>query len=73
MSIEGAVHLSLDTSVKLAQLGTSEGCISASKNPETVASLEQLVGVWCQQVEGVLAQGSQIRKEADDSGIIITL
>lgn len=67
-SISDAVHLSLETSVDLSSLSTSEGCIAASKNPETIASLEQLVGIWCQQVEEVLAQGSQIRKEADDSG-----
>ena len=54
-------------------MSTSEGCISAAKNSETVASLEALVCVWCQQIEGVLAQGSQIRKEADDSGMYIVL
>ena len=67
-SINDAVHLSLQTSVDLQTLSTSEGCITASRNPETISSLEQLIGVWCQQVEQVLAQGSQIRKEADDSG-----
>lgn len=67
-SINDAVHLSMDTVIDLDTLKTSEGCISASKNPETVAGLEQLIGLWCQQVEDVLAQGSQIRKEADDTG-----
>lgn len=67
-SINDAVHLSMDTLIDLDTLKTSEGCISASKNPEMVAGLEQLIGLWCQQVEDVLAQGSQIRKEADDTG-----
>ena len=67
-SINDAVHLSMDTQVELSSLSTSEGCISASKTPETVTGLESLVAVWCQQVEDVLAQGSQIRKEADDTG-----
>lgn len=52
----------------LRQLSTSEGCISSAKQADTVDALEQLVTVWCQQVERVLAEGSQMRKEADDSG-----
>lgn len=67
-SINDAVRLSLTTPVDLLSLGTSDGCISAAKNTDTVTSLEQLLSVWCQQIEEVLAQGSQIRKEADDSG-----
>lgn len=64
------MHLSLDTSVDLSSLSTSEGCIAASRISDTISALEELVAVWCQQVELVLAQGSQIRKEADDSGIV---
>lgn len=67
-SINEAVHLSLDVTFDLKQLSTSEGCISSAKQADTVDMLEQLVTVWCQQVERVLAEGSQMRKEADDSG-----
>ena len=67
-SISDAVHLALDTNIDLSSLCCSEGCISASRNADTICALEELIGVWCHQVEQVLAQGSQIRKEADDSG-----
>ncbi len=67
-SINDAVNLSLETNVDLTSLCTSEGCISASRNADTISALEELISVWCHQVEQVLAQGSQIRKEADDSG-----
>lgn len=38
------------------------------KSPDSIDVLEQLLAVWCQQVERVIAEGSQMRKEADDSG-----
>ena len=67
-SITDAVHLSLDVSMDLSVLGTSEGCISSAKQADIVDTLEEMVAVWCQQIEHVLAEGSQMRKEADDSG-----
>lgn len=67
-SVSEAVHLSLDVAIDLKQLSTSEGCIGSAKQADIVDVLEELVTVWCQQVERVLAEGSQMRKEADDSG-----
>ena len=67
-SITDAVHLSLDVSMDLHVLATSEGCISSAKQADIVDMLEEMVSVWCQQIEHVLAEGSQMRKEADDSG-----
>ena len=67
-SIDDAVHLSLNTTVDLSLLNTPDGCTNAAKNPETVMLLEQLVLTWCQQIENVLAQGQQMRRESDDSG-----
>jgi dynein heavy chain len=42
--------------------------VEAGKNAELVDSLEELVGEWCKQIEQVLAESSQMRKEADDIG-----
>ena len=70
-SITDAVHLSLEVAMDLHTLSTSEGCITSAKQADTVDMLEELVSVWCQQVEHVLAEGSQMRKEADDSGVCV--
>ena len=72
-SIDEAVFLSLDTSVSLEKLYTSEGCIAGARSGSVVDALEQLVGVWCQQIELVLAEGSQMRREADDTGPLAEL
>ena len=52
-SINDAVYLSLDTSVDLNKLATSEGVIANARLPETVDALEELTGGWCQQIEQV--------------------
>ncbi len=72
-SINEAVYLSLDTAVEVEKLRTSEGCITHSRIPEVVTSLEALVLTWCQQIEQVLAEGNQMRKEADDTGPLAEL
>ena len=41
---------------------------NATHHPDLVSSLEQLVSEWCKQVEKVLAESEQMRKEADDVG-----
>ena len=50
-SIDDAVYLHLETVVELDKLKTSEGCITNTRSPETVAALEELVTKWCQQIE----------------------
>ncbi|KAI8811565.1 dynein heavy chain and region D6 of dynein motor-domain-containing protein [Cladochytrium replicatum] len=42
--------------------------INAAHNPEVVSALEGLVLEWCKQIEQVLAESEQMRKEADDIG-----
>lgn len=42
--------------------------VSAATNPETVAAVEDIVANWCKQIEQVLAESEQMRKEADDIG-----
>lgn len=41
---------------------------NANHDPELVNSLEMLVSEWCKQIEQVLAESEQMRKEADDIG-----
>lgn len=41
---------------------------NAAHNPEVVTGLEGLVSEWCKQIEQVLAESEQMRKEADDIG-----
>lgn len=42
--------------------------VNAAHEPEVVAGLEALVNEWCKQIEQVLAESEQMRKEADDIG-----
>ena len=53
-SINDAVYLTLQTSVELEKLSTSDGCITHARQPDTVAALEELVAEWCHQIEQVL-------------------
>lgn len=41
---------------------------NAAHNPEVITTLEALVSEWCKQIEQVLAESEQMRKEADDIG-----
>lgn len=52
-SINEAVHLSLETSVDLSRLATSDGVIANARSSETVNALEVLTSGWCQQIEQV--------------------
>ena len=41
---------------------------STAGNFDLVTQLEGIVASWCKQIEQVLAQSEQMRKEADDTG-----
>jgi dynein heavy chain, axonemal len=41
---------------------------NAAHAPEVINALEVLVNEWCKQIEQVLAESEQMRKEADDIG-----
>jgi dynein heavy chain len=45
-----------------------EGVGSSIGNSDFATKLEQLMGVWCKQIELVLTESEQMRKEADDIG-----
>jgi dynein heavy chain len=39
-----------------------------AENPDVIGQLEALLDSWCKQIEQVLAESEQMRKEADDVG-----
>ncbi|KAK3588116.1 hypothetical protein CHS0354_012173 [Potamilus streckersoni] len=43
-------------------------CIQLASNPDVVADMEVLATKWCRQIEQILAESDQMRKEADDTG-----
>lgn len=73
MNVDGAVRLSECTTVDLDKLQTPAECTAAANEPDTVSALEELVSDWCKQIEQVLAESAQMRKEADDTGPLAEL
>ncbi|XP_043198855.1 dynein axonemal heavy chain 8-like [Amphibalanus amphitrite] len=75
-----AVHTNLEQRVVLKQneelsthLGTPREVIAAAANPELIEQAEELVLSWCKQMETVLVQSEQMRKEGDDTGPLAEL
>lgn len=75
-----AVQVNLNTRVVLQpntelsqHLTTPKEVINASTNPELVEAAEELVMHWCKQMETVLVQSEQMRKEGDDTGPLAEL
>ncbi|XP_043531467.1 dynein axonemal heavy chain 8-like [Chiloscyllium plagiosum] len=71
-SLEKAVVLKSET-VDLSQLRSFEQVTAAASNPEMILQLENLLLLWHNQLEQVLAQSNQVRKEAEDSGPLTEL
>ena len=75
-----AVQTNLEQRVVLKQneelsthLMTPREVIAAAANPELVEQAEELVLSWCKQMETVLVQSEQMRKEGDDTGPLAEL
>ncbi|XP_062925084.1 dynein axonemal heavy chain 8-like [Mobula hypostoma] len=71
-SLENAVVLKSEK-VDLSQLRSFEQIRVAASNPEMVLQLENLLLKWHNQLELVLAQSNQVRKEAEGSGPLTEL
>eukprot|EP00105_Crassostrea_gigas_P037004 XP_019921152.1 PREDICTED: dynein heavy chain 8, axonemal [Crassostrea gigas] len=69
------VRLAKNTSekVNLKEIKTVSDCIPISSNPDIVADMEDLASTWCKQIEQILAESDQMRKEADDTGPLAEL
>ncbi|XP_060709267.1 dynein axonemal heavy chain 8-like [Hemiscyllium ocellatum] len=71
-SLEKAVVLKSET-LDLTQLRSFEQVKAATSNPEMILQLENLLLTWHNQLEQVLAQSNQVRKEAENSGPLTEL
>ncbi|XP_048203785.1 dynein axonemal heavy chain 8 isoform X1 [Perognathus longimembris pacificus] len=73
ISIEGTVMLKKIDNVDFSRLLTFKEVTTAASNSETVHQLEEVLMVWYKQIEQVLIESEQMRKEADDSGPLTEL
>ncbi|PIK59138.1 putative dynein heavy chain 5, axonemal [Apostichopus japonicus] len=69
-NMDGRVELSESDSLEglLDTLKSPSDYLAAASVPDTVEKLEELCLQWCRQIEQVLAESEQMRKEADDIG-----
>ncbi|XP_045150713.1 dynein axonemal heavy chain 8 [Echinops telfairi] len=73
VSIEGTVKLKTISHVDFNKLQTFEEVTAVAGNSETVHQLEDVLMIWYKQIEQVLIESEQMRKEADDSGPLTEL
>ncbi|XP_019624088.1 PREDICTED: dynein heavy chain 8, axonemal-like [Branchiostoma belcheri] len=73
LNIEGTVNLKECEKVDVSKLHTMAEVMTAAGNPEILDACEELVQCWCKQIEQVLAESEQMRKEADDTGPLAEL
>ncbi|XP_076815353.1 dynein axonemal heavy chain 5-like isoform X1 [Clavelina lepadiformis] len=69
ISLEGKFELEeIDVGYNLDSFRAPADYIQASRNSDLVEKLEGVVEAWCRQIDQVLAESEQMRKEADDIG-----
>ncbi|KAF6113475.1 hypothetical protein HJG60_003938 [Phyllostomus discolor] len=73
ISIEGTVKLKKIDNIDFSKLHAFEDVTVAASNSETVRQLEDVLMIWYKQIEQVLIESEQMRKEADDSGPLTEL
>uniref|UniRef100_A0A2K5CY30 Dynein axonemal heavy chain 8 n=1 Tax=Aotus nancymaae TaxID=37293 RepID=A0A2K5CY30_AOTNA len=73
ISIEGTVKLKTIDNIDFSKLCTFEEVTAAASNSETVHQLEDVLMIWYKQIEQILIESEQMRKEADDSGPLTEL
>ncbi|KXJ25255.1 Dynein heavy chain 5, axonemal [Exaiptasia diaphana] len=67
-SLEDAVSLKEPENISLSHIATPADFIAAASSTETLEQIEEVVTAWIKQIEQVLAESEQMRKEADDVG-----
>ncbi|NXG14817.1 DYH8 protein, partial [Grallaria varia] len=67
-TIEGAVELKKIDYINFSEFQSFDKIISAAENSDTVHQLEEVLMIWYKQIEHVLLESKQIRREASDSG-----
>eukprot|EP01135_Chromosphaera_perkinsii_P008183 Nk52_evm5s1178 gene=Nk52_evmTU5s1178 len=65
--LEDQVDL-LEPEINVEEYTKAADYVAASNNPEVVDAVEDLVTIWSKQIDQVLAESEQMRKEADDIG-----
>uniref|UniRef100_A0A8D0G5C6 Dynein axonemal heavy chain 8 n=1 Tax=Sphenodon punctatus TaxID=8508 RepID=A0A8D0G5C6_SPHPU len=73
VSIEGTVELKKIDYIDFSKLQSFEEVTAAAANPDTVHQLEEVLMIWYKQIEQVLIESEQMRKEADNSGPLTEL
>ncbi|XP_078503479.1 dynein axonemal heavy chain 8 isoform X2 [Lissotriton helveticus] len=73
ISIDGAVELKKVETIDFGKLQSFEDMMAATSNPDLVHQLEEVLMMWYKQIEQVLLESEQIRKEADDAGPLTEL
>ncbi|CAH3041642.1 unnamed protein product [Pocillopora meandrina] len=67
-SLDDAVSLKECDSIDLTRISSPNDFIAAASSSETLEQIEEIVTAWIKQIEQVLAESEQMRKEADDVG-----
>nr|XP_033786541.1 dynein heavy chain 5, axonemal-like [Geotrypetes seraphini] len=68
-NLEGKIELQkMDVASYLDNLHNPSDYITAGSNSEVIEKLERVLMTWIKQIEQVLAESEQMRKEADDIG-----
>uniref|UniRef100_A0A8B9E3F0 Dynein axonemal heavy chain 8 n=1 Tax=Anser cygnoides TaxID=8845 RepID=A0A8B9E3F0_ANSCY len=73
ISIEGTVQLKQVDHINFSKLQSFEEVTAAADNPDMVHQLEEVLMIWYRQIERVLIESQQMRKEADNSGPLTEL
>ncbi|XP_017940484.1 dynein heavy chain 8, axonemal [Manacus vitellinus] len=72
-SIEGIVELKKIDYINFSELRSFEKIAAAADNYDTVRQLEEVLMIWYKQIEHVLIESKQVRREANDSGPLTEL
>ncbi|XP_071768037.1 dynein axonemal heavy chain 8-like [Centroberyx gerrardi] len=73
LTIEGIVHLNTATDIDFSRLVTLEDIKAAAADCDMVHQLEEILMQWYKQIEQVLTESDQMRKEADSAGPLTEL
>ncbi|NXB52763.1 DYH8 protein, partial [Leucopsar rothschildi] len=71
--IEGTIELKKVDDINFSELQTFDKITAAADNYDTVHQLEEVLTIWYKQIEHVLIESKQLRREAKDSGPLMEL
>uniref|UniRef100_A0A8C2TFR5 Dynein axonemal heavy chain 8 n=1 Tax=Coturnix japonica TaxID=93934 RepID=A0A8C2TFR5_COTJA len=71
--LESTVELEKMDHINFSKLQSFEEVAAAADNPDMIHQLEEVLLIWHKQIERVLIESQQMRKEADNSGPLTEL